>query len=224
MCCQTKAIIVADLLDVFLHEPVVVAPFDSGRAHGGLLGARRDLMRMEVMQVELIDQGFLDFLVQDQEAIGVDVPSAVAQRRRHVAVDVDRLAVPAVAGEVGDVVLAIEILDPAHHRIERPVHHQARNVPFRQPQLLVRSVHMTEVPGHRALLGLDEASRQYRRFAAGQEPKPPSRLAHAGPKRRLGRHARPSWGLVDLQPDGPSARPPAGLAILNPILRRCDQG
>ncbi len=72
---------------------------------------------------------------------------------------------------------------------------------------------MTEVPGHRALLGLDEASRQYRRFAAGQEPKPPSRLAHAGPRSRLGRHARRRR-----DPRAPPARPhPHGTAMAGAI-------
>ena len=59
-------------LDVFLHEAVVVAPGDAGRAHGRLLGARRDLMGMQVMQAELVDQRLLHLLMEDEEAVGVD--------------------------------------------------------------------------------------------------------------------------------------------------------
>src|SRR5271154_152190 len=38
---------VADAFDIFLHETVVVAPFDTGGADGRLLGARGDLMRVK---------------------------------------------------------------------------------------------------------------------------------------------------------------------------------
>jgi hypothetical protein len=37
--------LVADALDVFLHEAVVVAPADAGRTHRSLLGAGGDLMK-----------------------------------------------------------------------------------------------------------------------------------------------------------------------------------
>ncbi len=143
--------LVADVLDVVLHEAVVGVPADAGRAHRRLLGARGDLMGVQVVQVELIDQRLLHLLVQDEVAVGVDVAAVIAERRRHVAVDVDDLAVVAVAGEIGDVVLAIEVLDPAHDGIERAVHHQGRDVPFGQFQLLVRRVGMAEVERHRGV-------------------------------------------------------------------------
>jgi hypothetical protein len=44
--------LVADALDIFLHEPVVVAPVDANRTHRSLLGPRRDLMGMQVVQPE----------------------------------------------------------------------------------------------------------------------------------------------------------------------------
>ena len=140
--------LVADVLDVVLHEAVVGVPADAGRAHRRLLGARGDLMGVQVMQVELIDQRLLHLLVQDEIAVGVDVAAVIAERRRHVTVDIDGLAVLAVAGEVGDVVLAIEALDPAHDGIERAVHHQGRDVPFGNFQLLVRRVGMAKVERH----------------------------------------------------------------------------
>src|SRR6266542_4384311 len=77
------------------------------------LGAARDLVGMEIMQVQLIDQRLLDLLVQDEEGIGLDLAALIAKRFRHVPVDVDRLAIPAVAGEVRNIVLAIEVLDAA---------------------------------------------------------------------------------------------------------------
>ncbi len=72
--------LVADALDVFLHETVVVAPFDPGGAHRGLLGARRDLMRVQIVQTELVDQRLFDFFVQDEKAVGVDGAAAKFER------------------------------------------------------------------------------------------------------------------------------------------------
>src|SRR5439155_327549 len=82
----------------------------------------RYLVCVQVMQVELIDQRFFNLLMQNQIAVGVDVAAVVMHHLRHVPVDVDGLAVSAVAGEIGDIVLAVEILDAAHDRIERAVH------------------------------------------------------------------------------------------------------
>jgi hypothetical protein len=57
-------------LDVFLHEAVVVAPEDVVGADQRLFGAGGDLVGMQVVQAELVDQGFLDFLVHDEVAGG----------------------------------------------------------------------------------------------------------------------------------------------------------
>src|SRR5262249_14453882 len=59
-------------------------------------------------------------------------------------------AVVAVAGEIRNVVLAIELLGPTHHRVERAIHHQGRDVPLGQLQLFVRGVRMAEMQRHRA--------------------------------------------------------------------------
>ena len=64
--------LVADALDVFLHETVIVAPGDAGGAHRRLLGAGRDLMGVQIMQAELVDQRLLDLFVQDEKAVGLD--------------------------------------------------------------------------------------------------------------------------------------------------------
>ena len=87
-------------------------------------------MGVQVMQAELVDQRLLDLLVQNQETIGINFAAAKLHRARHVAVDIDGLAVVAVAGEIGDVVFAIECLDPPHDGIERAIQHQARDVPL----------------------------------------------------------------------------------------------
>jgi hypothetical protein len=63
--------LVADLLDVLLHEAVVVAPSHTGGADSRFLGASGNLMGVQVMQVELVDEGLLDLLVQSEEAIGI---------------------------------------------------------------------------------------------------------------------------------------------------------
>src|SRR5947207_3646964 len=52
-------LLVADVLDVLLHEAVVVAPANAGRAHRRLLGARGDLVGVQIVQIELIDQCLL---------------------------------------------------------------------------------------------------------------------------------------------------------------------
>ena len=96
--------LVADMFDIFLHELIVFAPCDPGRAHRRLLGAGRDLMGVEVMQAKLIDQRLLDLLMQDEKAIGVDLAAAEIEEFRHMTVDIDRLAVDAVAGEIGNIV------------------------------------------------------------------------------------------------------------------------
>ena len=105
-------------------------------------------MGVEVMQAELIDQRLLDLLVQDEKAIGVDLAAAEFEELRHVTVDIDRLAVEAVAGEVGNIVAAVEFLDAPADRIERAIHHQARDVPFRQPELLMRGGGMAIIKRH----------------------------------------------------------------------------
>jgi len=109
---------------VFLHEAVVIAPPDAGRTHRSLLGTGGDLMGMQIVQVELLDQRLLHLFMQDQVTIGIDIAAVITERRRHVTIDIDGLAVLAVAGEVGNVVFAIEYLGSAHDGVERAVHHQ----------------------------------------------------------------------------------------------------
>ena len=59
--------LVADALDVFLHEAVVIAPTDAGRTHRRLLGAGGDLMGVQIVQVELVDQGPVRSVRLDRE-------------------------------------------------------------------------------------------------------------------------------------------------------------
>ena len=62
-----------------LHEAVVGAPRDPVGAHRRLLGARRDLVRVLVVQIEMVDQRLLDFLVQQQIAVDLDFAAAKAE-------------------------------------------------------------------------------------------------------------------------------------------------
>src|SRR5208283_1266544 len=140
--------LIAYSLDVFLHEAVVVVPVDAGGAHRRLLRARRDLMGVEIMQPELNDQRLLHLLVQDEVAVGLDRAAAELEGSRHVAVDVDGLAVLAVAREVGNVVLAVELFHPPHDCVEGAVHHQVGDIPFRQLQLLMRRGWVAKVERH----------------------------------------------------------------------------
>ena len=95
-------------LNVLLHETIVVAPAYPGSPDRRLLRARGDLVGVQIVQAELVDQGFLDLLVQDQKSIGRRLAAAKLHAARHVAVDIDGLAVVAVAGEVGNIVRAVE--------------------------------------------------------------------------------------------------------------------
>jgi len=88
---------------------------------------------MKVMQAKLVDQGLFDFLVHDQVAVDLDLAALVGHRARQMPVDIDRLAVDAVAGEVRYVVGPVEFLDPPQDGIQGTVEHQAGNVPVRNP-------------------------------------------------------------------------------------------
>ena len=99
---------IADAFDKFLHEPIVVAPFEASSAHSCLFGTRRNLVRMQIMQPKLIDQRLLDLFVQDKKTVGVDRAAFEFERCWHVAIDVDRLTVEAIAGKIRNVVLAIK--------------------------------------------------------------------------------------------------------------------
>src|SRR5262252_3189703 len=76
-----------------------------------------------------------------------------------MSVDVDRLAVLAVAGEVGNVVPSVEILHAPYDRVEGAVHHQAGHVPLRQTELLVRGFRVAEVKGHGGSLGANRRAK-----------------------------------------------------------------
>src|SRR5262249_23817790 len=140
--------LVADSLDVFLHEAVIVAPAQPGSAHGRLFGARSNLVRMQIMQPELIDQRLFHLFMQDQEAIGIHVATFDLQSARHMAIDVDSLPVDAVTREVRDIVIAIELLDSPHNGVERAVEHQVGNVQLWKSQFLMRRFGMAKLKRH----------------------------------------------------------------------------
>jgi hypothetical protein len=103
---------------------------------------------MQIMQPKLIDQCLLDLLVQDKKTVGVDGAAFEFERCRHVAIDVDRLTVEAIAGKIRNVVLAIKLLHSPADSIKRTVHHQARDVPLGQFEFFVRGGGMTQVQRH----------------------------------------------------------------------------
>src|SRR5271154_3064126 len=111
--------LVAHPLDVGLHEPVVGAPRDSIRANRGFLGASRDLVSVLIVQRELVDQRLLDFFVQQQVAIDWNRTPLVEKSLGQVAVNIDALAVEAVAGEIGNVVAAVDAADAPRGGVKR---------------------------------------------------------------------------------------------------------
>src|SRR6476661_6897318 len=50
-------------------------------------------------------------------------------------VDVDSLAIAAISGKIWNVVTPIELYNLANDGVERAIHHKARHIPFRHPQL-----------------------------------------------------------------------------------------
>src|ERR1700724_3023561 len=50
-------------------------------------------------------------------------------------VDVDSLAIAAISGKIWNVVTPIELYNLANDGVERTIHHKARHIPFRNPQL-----------------------------------------------------------------------------------------
>ena len=70
-------------------------------------------------------------------------PSLEFERCRHVAIDVDRLTVEAIAGKIGNVVLAIKLLHSSADSVQCAVHHQACDVPLGQFEFFVRGGGMT---------------------------------------------------------------------------------
>src|SRR3984893_3626350 len=53
-------------------------------------------------------------------------------------VDVDSLAIAAISGKIWNVVTPIELYNLANDGVERAIHHKARHIPFRHPQLFLR--------------------------------------------------------------------------------------
>jgi hypothetical protein len=103
---------------------------------------------MQIVKTELIDQRLFDFFMEDEKPVGLDGAATEFERVRHVAIDIDRLAVKAVAGEIWNVVLAIQLFDAPHDRIDGAVHHQAGDVPLRQLELSVRGGGMANIERH----------------------------------------------------------------------------
>ncbi len=100
--------LITDVLDVALHETVIGAPQDTVSTHRGFFRPRRYLMGVEIMQVELINKCFFHRFVQDQVAVDCDLATLVVENLRQVAIDINRPAIQAVAGQIGDVVATVE--------------------------------------------------------------------------------------------------------------------
>ena len=158
----------------YLIIPLIAAELFGVKVLGRLLGPRRDLVGVQIMKMELVDQGFFDLLVQDKVAVGIDLAPVIRHRLRHVTVDIDGLAINAVAGDIGDVVAPVDFLGAANDCIECAVHHQVRHVPFGHLELLMRRVRMTEVQRHDVLRGSGsmKSPKQTNRTCAKTEPNP----------------------------------------------------
>jgi hypothetical protein len=74
--------LVAGRLHILLHEAVIGAPGDSVGADRRFLGASRDLVRVLILQFELVDQRLLDLLVQQEIAVDGNLAAAKLESRR----------------------------------------------------------------------------------------------------------------------------------------------
>lgn len=88
-------------LFIFFHELLIHAPGNSRSLHGGLLRTNGNLVRMHIVEPQLVDQGLLDDLVRQEEGCNVYALRPRAKRARQVAIDVDRASILAVARDMG---------------------------------------------------------------------------------------------------------------------------
>ena len=63
---------------------------------------------MQIMQSKLVEERLFDHLMGDQEAVGAHPSFADEKRARHVSINEHRAAVAAVAGEIRNVVAAVD--------------------------------------------------------------------------------------------------------------------
>src|SRR4051794_21241694 len=101
-----------------LHEALVSPPGDPGRLNGIALRTRCNLLSMQIMQPQFIKQRLLDDLVREQEwldSYGLQQP---AESPREMTIYEDRMAVAAGAGNVRNVVFAIDDPDPAAYGLD----------------------------------------------------------------------------------------------------------
>jgi hypothetical protein len=90
------------------------------------------------VQSQFVQKSLFDDLVQDQKAIGIDASLVMVKRFRHVPVDVNLLPVLAVPGYIGDIVVAIELLDARVDGLEDIQHDVITDIITFGPYLLVR--------------------------------------------------------------------------------------
>jgi hypothetical protein len=74
-------------------------------------------MGMKIMQPQLVEKGLFDDLVGENERFDSDCPHQPAKGPRQMPVDENRVAVHTVAGNIGNIVLAIYNLDPPAYRL-----------------------------------------------------------------------------------------------------------
>src|SRR5262249_112794 len=106
------------MLDVFLHEIIVVPPVYSARNYSSPFNTCRNLMCMEVMKIESVNHCFLHFFMQNEEAICLYYSALVFERCRHMGVDVNDCAIHIIARKVGNIVFAVELFESSNDRVK----------------------------------------------------------------------------------------------------------
>ena len=97
--------LVAHAFYKLLHEGIICSPGDAIGAYRRLLGACGDLVGVKIVEIEFVDQGFFDGLVEDQIAVYLYRPPLVRESRRQVAVDIDGAPILTIACQIRDIAI-----------------------------------------------------------------------------------------------------------------------
>src|SRR5437868_4979388 len=98
---------------MFFHEPLICPPGHSGRLYRIPLRAHCYLMRVKIMQPQLVEQRLLNDLMREEERLDAHRAHQPAKAARQMPIDKDRMSVYAVAGNVRDIIIAVDYADAA---------------------------------------------------------------------------------------------------------------
>jgi hypothetical protein len=123
---------------IAFHETLIDKPGNPHRLDRIAFGANGDLMGVEVMQAQFVKQRFFDDLVGEQKWVDAHGLGQLAKRLRQMAIDEDGMTVGAVAGDVGNIVLAAHSPDPPADRSDNVEQNRIINIFRLVPDFLLQ--------------------------------------------------------------------------------------